>query len=189
MPFDPFGYNAKIATIQQALTTIKASVDKPGWLVPTPPVSGHALATATASPIVIPPEPPPNTGVIVDTQGIVYALLYAIIGLLEQVEAAQALQATLANQQTILTNQGVIMSALTDLQAAVANLTSAQMADATAIQAAITALGNAAASGSVDPADVETAVTAINNVVSQMMASDTALNNAVTPPATPPSSP
>jgi len=63
--------------------------------------------------------------------------------------------------------QELIMSALSDLQAAV-------QAVQTAVTAAVSALG--AANGGVAPADVETAVTALNNAAAS-------LNNAVTPPA------
>ena len=63
--------------------------------------------------------------------------------------------------------QELIMSALTDLQAAV-------QAVQTAVTAAVSALG--AANGGVASTDVETAVSALN-------AAATSLNNAVTPPA------
>jgi len=67
--------------------------------------------------------------------------------------------------------QELIMSALSDLQAAV-------QAVQTAVTAAVSALG-AATYGGVAPADVETAVTALNNAAAS-------LNNAVTPPAAAP---
>lgn len=158
-----------IADVKLFSEQTEAAVNKPAWLTAgLPPPAVPVLPTAPHAADAAPPAPVTQAPVItIDYGGQIYVLLNNLVA------------------------QGAAdMSALTDLQGAVSNLTNAETAEAAQIQAAITALGNAAASGGVSQADVEAAVNSINTVVGQIMSQDTALNQAVNPPAptTPPSS-
>lgn len=85
----------------------------------------------------------------------------------------------------VIANQGVDMSALTDLEDAVVSLTNAVTSEGNAIMAAITALQNAMSSGAVAAADVENAVTAIKAAVGNMNSQADSLNAVLNPPPPP----
>jgi hypothetical protein len=109
--------------LQRRLDQLSAQIDKPGWLVKTPgPAATLAAANVVIGGINIPPLPPVG-GVIVDTDGLIYEILYAIIGLGQQIQSQQG---TLANQtaalkqlQTIATTQSNNQAIITQLFGAV----------------------------------------------------------------------
>ncbi len=134
-PLDPFGYKAQLAKILARLDDLQKHADKPGWLTQTPPVkTAQEAVTSTTYPIPPIPPQPPTYGVVVDTVGLVYALLYAILGMCQQIQVSLA---------TLDQKASKIMATEADIQAAADAITASmkQLQDSVASEdAAIAAI-------------------------------------------------